>query len=81
MVKAILIFKSLTGWLLLPGLMLILGSGCASNSPAPTPAVTSAPSLARAQIIVLGDIDAYEPLKKVKRFGPLASYLAENLRR
>jgi phosphonate transport system substrate-binding protein len=79
MVKAILIFKSLTGWLLLLGLMLILGSGCASNSPTSTPTVTSAPSLPRDQIIVLGDIDAYEPLKKVKRFGPLARYLAENL--
>lgn len=59
--------------------MLILGSGCASNPPAPAPVATSPPSLARDQIIVLGDIDAYDPLKKIKRFEPLASYLAENL--
>lgn len=33
----------------------------------------------RSQIIVLGDIDADEPIKKVRRFTPLADYLAENL--
>ena len=61
------------------GLLLFLGSGCASNPPVFTPAATSPPSLERDQIIIIGDIDAYEPLKKVKRFGPLAGYLAENL--
>lgn len=59
--------------------MLFLWNGCAANPGGFTPAATPAPSPVSDGTIVIGDIDAYEPLKKVKRFGPLADYMAENL--
>ena len=67
------------GLLLLLGFVLPLtaacGSGPAKFSDVPSPP----PPLERSQIIVLGDIDADEPIKKVRRFTPLADYLAKNL--
>ena len=77
--KVILLLKSPTSWLLLLGLMLILGNGCAANPHVSAPAATPPTSRVSDRIIVIGDIDAYEPLKKVRRFRPLADYLAENL--
>ena len=61
------------------GLMLVLGNGCADKPHVAAPAATPPSSRVGDRIIVIGDIDAYEPLKKVKRFKPLADYLAENL--
>ena len=78
-VKVILLLKSPTSWLLLLGLMLILGNGCAAKPHVSAPAATPPPSRVSDRIIVIGDIDAYEPLKKVRRFRPLADYLTENL--
>ena len=77
--KVILLFKSSTGWLPLLGLMLFVWSGCTANPHVSTPAADPPSSPAGNRIIVIGDIDAHEPLKKIKRFGPLADYLAENL--
>ena len=77
--KLILLLKSPTSWLLLLGLMLILGNGCAAKPHVSAPAATPPPSRVSDRIIVIGDIDAYEPLKKVRRFRPLADYLTENL--
>ena len=61
------------------GLILVLGNGCADKPHVAAPAATPPSSRVGDWIIVIGDIDAYEPLKKVKRFKPLADYLAENL--
>ena len=61
------------------GLMLVLGNGCADKPHVAAPAATPPSSRVGDRIIVIGDIDAYEPLKKVKRFKPLADYWAENL--
>ena len=76
--KVILLFKSPKGWLLLLGLMLFLGNGCAAKPDVAAPAATPPSSLVSDRIIVIGDNDAYEPLKKVKRFRPLADYLADS---
>ena len=46
------------------------------NPVAPVPVATPSPD----QIIALGDIDAHDPVKKIKRFQPLADYLADQLR-
>ena len=57
----------------------LLAIGC-SGSEEPLP-VTPPPVLQTdpAQIITLGDIDASDPIKKIKRFRPLADYLASHL--
>ena len=44
---------------------------------APVPAVL--PEAEPSQIITIGDIDPEEPAKKIKRFAPLADYLAKGL--
>lgn len=71
--------RRVSGLFLIFLLALPMGIGC--DSPPATPDVlpSPVPSLERSQVIVLGDIDADEPVKKVKRFSPLAEYLAENL--
>ena len=61
------------------GLIGLTAIGCgASAEPtpnAPLPLQQAGPG----QTITLGDIDAREPVKKIKRFTPLANYLASHL--
>ena len=61
-------------------LTVLVAMGCntdADPSPAtPEPVQPAGP----AQTITLGDIDASDPVKKIKRFTPLANYLAEHLK-
>ena len=51
------------------------GEGTEALESADTAVNASSPRLT----ITLGDIDANEPVKKIKRFQPLANYLAEHL--
>ena len=53
---------------------------CGSVPPAPTPIPTVLAGADLSQIITLGDLDPEDPVKKIKRFNPLADYLAEHLR-
>ena len=49
-------------------------------TPEPVPTPTAVNDMPLDQIITLGDIDPEEPAKKIKRFQPLANYLAEQLK-
>ena len=58
--------------------LLVACAGRANPTPtvAPVPAATASPG----QVISLGDIDPDEPIKKLRRFQPLADYLADRLK-
>lgn len=69
-------------WAMIVAALMVVHAACQSNdSPPPTPGVAMAQKevLTLDQVITLGDIDADEPAKKVKRFQPLADFLAEHL--
>ncbi len=61
------------------GVIVLIAIGCGANgetTPAvPIPSQQAGPE----QTITLGDIDASDPVKKIKRFTPLANYLASHL--
>ena len=60
------------------GLAIVTLAGCSSPQPTPTP-VPPTPTAVAHLVITVGDIDPDEPTKKIKRFTPLAEYLATHL--
>ena len=69
-----MISRNPVGLLLLLWLVLTLAAACGSPSAKFAEVPSPPPPVERSQIIVLGDIDADEPIKKVRRFTPLADY-------
>ena len=60
--------------------LIFLTVGCqAKETKAPSSTKNPDIEITQDQTITLGDVDSDEPLKKVKRFQPLADYLAEHL--
>ncbi len=58
-------------------ILLLAGCGPQVSDAAVSPAVTATPTgSGLGRVIVLGDIDPDEPVKKIERFTPLAQYLA-----
>ena len=57
----------------------LLAVACSASGDPSSAAPTALPQAGTAQGITLGDIDASEPVKKIKRFRPLAEYLASHL--
>ena len=74
-----MIWRSSVGSLLLLWFFLPLTAACGSGSANSFDVPSPPPPVERSQIIVLGDIDPDEPIKKVRRFTPFADYLAKNL--
>ena len=66
-------------WLIFSALAPLLAIGCGSDEPVRAPMPTPLPTIGPSQIITLGDIDPDDPTSKIKRFTPLAQYLASHL--
>ena len=52
---------------------------CGDSAATPSASGVSQGSIDKAHTIVIGDVDPDEPVKKVRRFQPLADYLAQHL--
>ncbi len=74
--------RSVASWLLISGLfslVLLSAAACGATPPPFASPFAALPTPENAQVITLGDIDPDEPAKKIRRFKPLADYLAEHL--
>lgn len=69
----------LAGLGLVAGIVFVLSTGCGPPATPSSPVPTVGDAVAPARSIVIGDVDAEEPAKKIKRYQPLADFLAQRL--
>ena len=61
-------------------LVMFLLVACGTATPPPSQPPLAITQVSKAHTIVIGDVDPDEPVKKIRRFQPLADYLASRLR-